>query len=604
MIVPRLGTGAKAARTDSPSRERFPSGGGGHGGTHPPELRPPVRWPPSPGRPPSSSSTSTATAVSTSSPRTTTAPASASSSTTANAAFRRPRSHYPVNSQPVSLATGDFNGDGKLDLAVPNANAFSTGNVVSILMGNGDEPYNPRRNFAVGSAPSSVVVGDFTGDGKADLVVTNTFSNNIGVLTGRGDGTFQDAVYYPTGTQPRSVASADFNGDGLPDLAVANSLNNTVGILMNRGSGTFQTNININTGVAPVYVAVGDFNHDSKAGPGRGQRRRTGHRCSAELGHVCILLGNGDGTFQDDVTYPTDVSPSSLAVTDTNGDLVDDLVVTNLGGDTVSVLVGNGNGTFKTGVASVVGLAPTAIAAGDLNGDEFPDLVVSVANGASNLAVLLNQPGASIYDGSPNQRFVAQLYLDLLNRPVDQSGLQTWSNLLDKGQSRFQVIRLIQSSPEYRGLQVRQLSQEILGREADAAGLQTHVNFLSRGGTVRQLRGLLLGSQEYFNLTGRTNAAFLQSLYQSVLSRTIDASGGATWGNRLTRGASRTTVANEVQNSLEGRQLQVGEVYQQLLRRRVDASGLDHFTSRLRQGLNGEQFLATILASEEYYTCV
>jgi hypothetical protein len=517
--------------------------------------------------------------------------------------FRAPV-NYQVHSQPMSIATGDFNGDGKIDLAVANANPLGTGNVISILTGNGDGTFQAPVDYSVGSGPSSVAVGDFNGDGKSDLVVANTFSNTVAVLMGRGDGTFGNPVYYPTGTQPRSVVVADFNGDGKPDLAVANTLNNTVSILLNRGAGTFQTIENINTGLAPVALAVGDFNHDNKpdlvvanaGGPGEG--------ASPDLGHVTVLLNNGDGTFRDFADYATDVSPASLAVADVNGDSVPDILVSNQGSNTVSTLLGNNDGTFRSGVATVLGSGPGAVAAGDLNGDHFADLVVAVNNGASNLAILQNQPDASVYNGTPSQRFVAQVYLDLLERPVDSSGLQTWSRLLDGGQSRSNVVWQIESSTEYRMLQICHLYRDILRRDPDPGGLQTQLKFLASGGTLQQLRGLLLGSQEYFSRAGQSNAGFLQMLYQDVFSRTIDSSGAVYWAGRLSAGASRTTVANEILNSLEYRYRLVSNAYLQFLRRRVDDSALQQLASSLQYGMTGEQLVATVIGSDEYFARV
>jgi hypothetical protein len=128
---------------------------------------------------------------------------------------------------------GDFNGDGKLDLAVANRGTFPyTNSSVSILLGKGDGTFLPPVNYAAGIHPSSVAVGDFNGDGKLDLAVVS--SGTVRVLLGNGDGTFQtNNVSYVPGIGPWPVAVGDFNGDGHPDLAVANSYSNNVSILLN-----------------------------------------------------------------------------------------------------------------------------------------------------------------------------------------------------------------------------------------------------------------------------------------------------------------------------------------------------------------------------------
>jgi hypothetical protein len=124
------------------------------------------------------------------------------------------------------VAVGDFNGDGKPDLAVANFNWPNPG-TVSVLLGKGDGTFLPAQSFPAGKYPNSVAVGDFNGDGKPDLAVANhgdIYGNGQGVsvLLGQGDGTFQPAQSFPAGSYPQSVAVGDFNGDGFPDLAVAN----------------------------------------------------------------------------------------------------------------------------------------------------------------------------------------------------------------------------------------------------------------------------------------------------------------------------------------------------------------------------------------------
>ena len=123
--------------------------------------------------------------------------------------------------------------------------------------------------FAVGTpeGPESVAVGDFNGDGKMDVAVTNSFNssgNTVTILLGNGNGTFQSRVDYPTGTFPQAVAVGDFNGDKKQDLAIANNSGNTVSVLLGNGDGTFQAHVDYMTGAGPVGVAIGDFNKDGK----------------------------------------------------------------------------------------------------------------------------------------------------------------------------------------------------------------------------------------------------------------------------------------------------------------------------------------------------
>src|SRR2546426_980193 len=128
------------------------------------------------------------------------------------------RRDFAAGRSPDSVAVGDFNGDGKLDLAVANRGS----NDVSVLLGNGDGTFQAALTFAAGSGPSSVAVGDFNGDGKLDLAVASRGSSLVSVLLGNGDGTIQAALTFAVRTGTSSVAVGDFNGDGKLDLAVAN----------------------------------------------------------------------------------------------------------------------------------------------------------------------------------------------------------------------------------------------------------------------------------------------------------------------------------------------------------------------------------------------
>jgi len=293
--------------------------------------------------------------------------------------FQAPLS-YPTGFLSQFVVTGDFNSDGLLDLAVPNAGDET----ISVLLGNGDGTFQPQTAYGVGVAywPQWAAVGDFNGDGIPDLATANLYSNNIGVLLGKGDGTFQPAQNYSAGAFPSSVEVGDLRGIGIQDLVVTNFLESTISILLGNGDGTFQPQQTYGVGGEPQNTALGDFNDDGIPDIAV---------ANLSSGNVGVLLGKGDGTFQPQQPYATNGTPNSVVAADFNGDGILDLAVPDVNTNTVSVLLGNGDGTFQTPQSYVTGTGPGAIAAGDLNGDGLPDLV-SISSAVS---VLLNGVTAS-----------------------------------------------------------------------------------------------------------------------------------------------------------------------------------------------------------------
>jgi VCBS repeat-containing protein len=293
---------------------------------------------------------------------------------------------FAVGQDPVSIATGDFNGDGVLDLVVAN----QASNTVSVLMGNGSGGFGPAVDYAVGSAPSSVAAVDLNGDGKLDLVVANTDSNSVSVLLGNSSGGFAAATNFATGSQPVSVAFGDLNGDGKLDLVVADRASNDISVLLGDGSGGFAAAASVATGSHPLSIALGDFNGDG----------RLDIAVADEFSNdVRVMQGDGSGGFGAADILSVGAFPNSLAVGDLNGDGKLDLVTAN--GNDASVLLGDGHGGFGAANTFIAGAGPTGVAIGDFNGDGRPDLAVT-DGGSSSVSVLLG-------DGSGGFAAVANL---------------------------------------------------------------------------------------------------------------------------------------------------------------------------------------------------
>ncbi|PYM12489.1 MAG: hypothetical protein DME18_11285 [Verrucomicrobia bacterium] len=285
---------------------------------------------------------------------------------------------YGAGSYYQSVAVGDFNGDGNPDLAVP-----------SVMLGNGDGTFQAPVSSAAGTHPGPLAVADFNRDGKLDLAVANIYTDQVSVLLGDGDGTFQKAVSYGAGWDSQSVAVGDFNGDGNPDLAVPSYAIgdfkiNAVSILLGNGDGTFQSAVDYGPVDLPVAVASGDFNRDGKLDFAVANNNSR---------DVSVLLGKGDGTFQHAVNYGTGIGPRWIVTADFNSDGHLDLASANEGSGDIYVLLNNGDGGFQIAVNFALGVpqevVPRWVAVGDFNGDGKPDL--AVANERSgNVSVLLN----------------------------------------------------------------------------------------------------------------------------------------------------------------------------------------------------------------------
>jgi hypothetical protein len=303
--------------------------------------------------------------------------------------FNAPVNYNTVGGSPRSIAVGDFNLDGNPDLAVATATedvSATATDGVSIFLGNGFGAFNPPINYIAGTSPQSVAVGDFNLDGKPDLAVANKGSENVSILLGNGLGTFAAAVNYKAGSAPYCVAVGDFNLDGKPDLAVANYVSNNVSILLGNGLGAFAAAVQYEVGIEPASVAVGDFNRDGNPDLAVAIAYDDGSK-------VSILLGNGLGAFAAAVQYEAGTNPESVAVGDFNLDGNPDLAVANYGSGNVSILLGNGPGAFAAAVQYEAGTNPASVAVGDFNLDGNPDLAVANIS-SSNVSILLNTPEA------------------------------------------------------------------------------------------------------------------------------------------------------------------------------------------------------------------
>ncbi len=300
---------------------------------------------------------------------------------TALAATFGSATHYGVI-HPLRLATGDFNGDGRADLATTNYEEST----VTILLNDGNGGLSTAATVPTGGHPGVIAVGDFNGDNNPDLAISNgsavegTNERFITILLGDGSGVnwTSSSVNAGNDRDVNYLVSGHFDGDQFLDLAVAKELAGIdhVQILKGDGSGGFTDWSSTDVGNYPLGIAQGFFNNDV-------------HHDLAVANYwdntITILIGNGDGTFAASLPIPVGTGPSFILASDFNGDLLIDLAVANSSGNSITLFLGNGDGTFTQPPGSPLATAgsPSAIGAGDFDGDGPVDLAVANYGAAS-----------------------------------------------------------------------------------------------------------------------------------------------------------------------------------------------------------------------------
>jgi len=323
-----------------------------------------------------------------------------------------------TGSQPESVTAANLNGDGKPDLIVANVKSNTLSVLLNTTAPGATTPsFAAQQTFATGSEPFCVTAADLNGDGKPDLIVANYDSNTVSVLlntTAPGATTLSFAAQtaFATGSEPRFVTAADLNGDGKPDLIVANLNSNTVSVLLNTTAPgatapSFAAQTAFATGSAPASVTAADLNGDGK--PDLIVANRGSNTVSVLLNTTAP--GATTPSFAAQTTFATGMLPESVKAVDLSGDGKRDLIVANGSSNTVSVLLnttlpGATTPSFAAQQTFATGSEPVSVTAADLNGAGKPDLIVANL-GSNSVSVLLNTtaPGATTPSFAAQQTF-------------------------------------------------------------------------------------------------------------------------------------------------------------------------------------------------------
>jgi hypothetical protein len=307
-----------------------------------------------------------------------------------------PQVGYPAARGAGELVVADLNGDGSPDLAVAGETTNDT-DAVSVLLNRGDGTFAPKQDYPLVSAEHSLAVGDLNGDGRLDLAVGNgyadTESDSVSTLLNRGDGTFLPREDHIVPGAPDYVVLTDLTGDGRADLIAGGEDDSAIWVFLNHGDGTFGTLHETRTGGEIVAgIAAVDLNGDGSTDVAVADE--------AHKGAVSVLINRGDGTFRTRHDYPVRETPDGLSLVDLNGDGKLDIASIDRSWDprfdpdqeTVSVLLNRG-GSFAPKRDYLAGTDAIRVALVDVNGDGRPDLETASSRRGISVTVRLARPG-------------------------------------------------------------------------------------------------------------------------------------------------------------------------------------------------------------------
>ncbi len=300
---------------------------------------------------------------------------------------------FDSGENPISIVSGDFNGDNEIDLVVASSrkqDGISTtadGTLTLLQYSSSSSSRFPFVSSTINPTTEEwrqdIVSIDYSGDNITDLVVTHTDDDKIKFLLNDGSANFSDNGSIDVGDVPLSIISGDWNNDNQTDLVVVNRGDSSVSILQN-SNGVFSLSQTLSVDERPIRIVSGDWDADSDVDLAVLMRDST---------QIQIWLNTGTGSFgKQSTSYSVGSSPIDMITGDWDCDDNLDLAVSNSGEDTISLIYGEGNGTFASPVAISTGRGPGSMTSADFNNDNKMDFVVGHR-------FLVSTPGVSLLTG-------------------------------------------------------------------------------------------------------------------------------------------------------------------------------------------------------------
>jgi hypothetical protein len=548
-----------------------------------------------------------------------------------------PAQNHDILSHSSSLATGDFNGDGRNDLAMVTGGNFDakTRDKVFLLLQGPNGALSRTVKFDTDNSASDAMVlaaGDLDGDGFTDLVLRMRFGIDIYL---QRDGTFADRKFVELPVASR-VDVADLDGDGVAELImtgysgifVHRSLGGTALSPPVRISDVYTTSLAVgdvtgdgrpdlvaNGGVLQVYrqladgtfagatrypiagrypstVTIGDLSGDGRADV----VVATGWGSSLDTSEIHILNQTASGTLGVPTSY-ANPKPETMRVADIDGDRRNDIVVSHDG--SVGLLLQQTDGRFTPERSSVLRYSAahldTALVVADVTGDGKPD--VAVADHNNGMAFLRNV--APPFD--PALRYINRLTGDLLGRPATPSEVAAWRPMVATANDRFGLAVAMVSGPEYRSRRVAEEARYRLGHAPDPGQSAALVAAIARGGVIEVAAALFLGSDEFYARSGSTPEVFVDALFVDVFGVSADPAGRAALAGVIRNGYSRTALAVLVLLHPAARGRLVDVAYERYLGFRPSPAMRAWWVDFIVGGFRSEYLVAYLVSIDEYY---